>query len=98
MKPEEMMAFVYEQVDAGVDLAGTCSALLDLCLEKGSRDNLSAILVRLQSSPPRLLPLRLHPPPLPSTATLALQVAFEPLLARRRAKGATSPSFFQKPE
>lgn len=45
MKPEEMIAFVYEQTDAGVDLAGTCSALLDLCLEKGSRDNLSAILV-----------------------------------------------------
>lgn len=51
MTNEEVIAYISRQLTLTDNLAEICSNLLDLCLHKNSRDNMSAILVTFPSAP-----------------------------------------------
>uniref|UniRef100_UPI00358F6555 protein phosphatase 1B-like isoform X3 n=1 Tax=Myxine glutinosa TaxID=7769 RepID=UPI00358F6555 len=55
MSNEELGQFVHSRLQLTDDLAEVCNQVLDTCLYKGSRDNMSAILICFQN-PPKICP------------------------------------------
>lgn len=51
MSNQEIIAFVMHQLEIESDLSKICSDLLDTCLNKNSRDNMSAILITFPHAP-----------------------------------------------
>jgi serine/threonine protein phosphatase PrpC len=52
MTNEDVAAFILGKAKSGVDDCGQLAAeLLDACLEKGSRDNMSAVVVEFKGAP-----------------------------------------------
>uniref|UniRef100_A0A3Q3Q0U5 Protein phosphatase 1B n=1 Tax=Monopterus albus TaxID=43700 RepID=A0A3Q3Q0U5_MONAL len=51
MSNEELCEFVKSRLEVSDDLERVCNEVVDTCLHKGSRDNMSAVLVCLPSAP-----------------------------------------------
>ncbi|TRY85698.1 hypothetical protein DNTS_013245 [Danionella cerebrum] len=51
MSNEELCAFVRSRLEVTEDLERVCNEVVDTCLHKGSRDNMSAVLVCLPNAP-----------------------------------------------
>eukprot|EP00049_Salpingoeca_infusionum_P001090 m.45075 g.45075 ORF g.45075 m.45075 type:complete len:380 (-) comp10863_c0_seq1:4339-5478(-) len=67
MTNDNVQEFVHNQLKAGYNTVDTCSRLLDYCLQKDSKDNMSAVLVLLPGAPKPVegfeAPEVIQPPP-----------------------------------
>ncbi|KAH9251854.1 hypothetical protein BASA81_010297 [Batrachochytrium salamandrivorans] len=70
MSNEAAAQFVYDKMVVGFGMGRICELLLDHCLELGSRDNMSVVIVALPNAPQQIGTYREPAPPSPASAPL----------------------------